>query len=472
MQTDPRPTKRIFSKDVQRSSARTKRRFRTLRARMHVSFLPRSWIPKQGKARHETKTRRVLARSMDRSHSELVKDWKAWLGAWVESELESVLPSTSAAAVESTSETLRGTNRETEERSVGVPPRRPSAGPHTHLVVLVNGLLGNSSNWECFISNLEADNRTGHFLLHPSRTNNMFGTYEGIDVCGQRLVEEIQEVVAENPGLQHISLVGHSMGGLLARWAVGKLYDTKKRTVAGLQPAHFMTLATPHLGCSGESAQPNHVPFIAWTPEPLGKYLEKAAVPFAGMFLKRTGEHFFLKDGLPLEQAVQNVDAGPLLFRMCHDCAEAPYLSALRAFHTRTCYANVSGDYLVAWANSAICHPSVLKTLEGLQKTEGGCRFIVSDDGLSAATERCLQLDDELVSPSRTESVMLRNLNSMPWRRVHVDFKETVVPLLAHNHIQVTRRWLNWEGEEFVKEVVKHILELEQSWKAFSGDST
>jgi len=103
--------------------------------------------------------------------------------------------------------------------------------------------------------------------------------------------------------------------------------------------------------------------------------------------------------------------------------------------------------------------------LERLVRSKNGCRFIVSDDGLAAATNRCLQLDNELVSPTRTESVMLRNLNSMPWRRVHVDFKETVVPLLAHNHIQVTRRWLNWEGEEFVKEVVKHILELEESWK-------
>lgn len=402
---------------------------------------------------------------MDRSHSELVRDWSAWLGSWVESELESVLPSTSAPAAETPSRDILGGIRGAEEKDAGLVPRKISAGPHTHLVVLVNGLLGNSSNWECFISNLKADDGTGHFLLHPSRTNNMFGTYEGIDVCGQRLVEEIRDVVSENPGLEHISLVGHSMGGLLARWAAGKLFDTENRTVAGLKPAHFMTLATPHLGCSGESAQPNHVPFIAWTPEPLGKYLERAAVPFAGMFLKRTGQHFFLKDGLPLELAVNDVDAGPLLFRMCHDCADAPYLSALKAFHTRTCYANVSGDYLVAWANSAICHPSVLKTLERLERTENGCRFIVSDDGLAAATNRCLQLDNELVSPTRTESVMLRNLNSMPWRRVHVDFKETVVPLLAHNHIQVTRRWLNWEGEEFVKEVVKHILELEESWK-------
>lgn len=42
-------------------------------------------------------------------------------------------------------------------------------------------------------------------------------TFEGIDVCGERLAEEIRAVVAQHPGLARISLVSHSMGGLI-RW--------------------------------------------------------------------------------------------------------------------------------------------------------------------------------------------------------------------------------------------------------------
>lgn len=42
------------------------------------------------------------------------------------------------------------------------------------------------------------------------------------------------------------------MGGLLVRYAVGVLYDPQARTVAGLTPCHFITMATPHAGCDAD----------------------------------------------------------------------------------------------------------------------------------------------------------------------------------------------------------------------------
>lgn len=41
----------------------------------------------------------------------------------------------------------------------------------------------------------------------------------------------------------------------------GKLYDPTTRLIAGLKPAHFLTLATPHMGCDGEG--PAQVQFYA-----------------------------------------------------------------------------------------------------------------------------------------------------------------------------------------------------------------
>ena len=41
-------------------------------------------------------------------------------------------------------------------------------------------------------------------------------TFDGVDVCGERLAEEIRGVVAAHPGLERISLLGHSMGGLMS----------------------------------------------------------------------------------------------------------------------------------------------------------------------------------------------------------------------------------------------------------------
>jgi len=46
-------------------------------------------------------------------------------------------------------------------------------------------------------------------------------TYQGIDRCGDRLAEEVRAYVEEHSALQRISVVGHSMGGLIARYALG-----------------------------------------------------------------------------------------------------------------------------------------------------------------------------------------------------------------------------------------------------------
>jgi Putative serine esterase (DUF676) len=35
----------------------------------------------------------------------------------------------------------------------------------------------------------------------------------------------------------------------MLRYAAGILYNAAERRIAGLQPMHFMTMATPHLGC-------------------------------------------------------------------------------------------------------------------------------------------------------------------------------------------------------------------------------
>ena len=50
-------------------------------------------------------------------------------------------------------------------------------------------------------------------------------TYQGIDRCGERLAQEVGAYVRQHPALQRISVVGHSMGGLIARYALGKSPD-------------------------------------------------------------------------------------------------------------------------------------------------------------------------------------------------------------------------------------------------------
>lgn len=49
-------------------------------------------------------------------------------------------------------------------------------------------------------------------------------TFDGIDNCGKRLATELRECVEAHPELKYISVIGHSMGGLIARHAIGALF--------------------------------------------------------------------------------------------------------------------------------------------------------------------------------------------------------------------------------------------------------
>lgn len=73
-------------------------------------------------------------------------------------------------------------------------------------------------------------------------------------------------MIKQKPNLRKISFVAHSVGGLVARYAIGRLYrpprekteemsaesfEEEKATIGGLVPMNFITVATPHLGSRG-----------------------------------------------------------------------------------------------------------------------------------------------------------------------------------------------------------------------------
>ena len=85
---------------------------------------------------------------------------------------------------------------------------------------------------------------------------------------------QILLVIKRHPNVQKLSFICHSLGGLIARYAIAKLYEQKedvqvngeynkhgsrdqsngeefKEKIAGLEPINFITFATPHLGSRG-----------------------------------------------------------------------------------------------------------------------------------------------------------------------------------------------------------------------------
>ncbi|XP_021893112.1 uncharacterized protein LOC110811051 isoform X2 [Carica papaya] len=233
-----------------------------------------------------------------------------------------------------------------------------------HLVIMVNGLVGSAADWkyaaEQFVKKLP-----DKVIVHRSKCNYSKLTFDGVDLMGERLAEEVLSVVKHRTSVRKISFVAHSLGGLVARYAIGRLYECPskfdpsclsrnslnettnnsmqcleqpyKDRIAGLEPMNFITFATPHLGSRGHK----QLPFLCGLP-----FLERRASQTAHLIVGRTGNHLFLTDcddGKP-----------PLLLRMVNDSDDVKFISALHAFKRRVAYANANYDHIVGWSTSSI----------------------------------------------------------------------------------------------------------------------
>jgi len=312
--------------------------------------------------------------------------------------------------------------------------------------------------------------------IHVSEVNKFTQTYHGIDVCGRRLAAEIRELAANNPALQRLSIIGHSMGGLISRFALGELYSSDG-TFVGLRAAHFISLATPHLGCEGRPGVAQ-IPLIAWTGavpalgRPIGRLVGALASPFASLAFGRTGQQLFL-----LDRGMQG--KFPLVYRLANDWPEENlfYLSALRRFETRTVYANMSSDHIVAWGNSSLRE---FKELAQLPRQRG--KGVVREDPLEWAwavknsnTDRRYDSSCSVESQSQVRHPdplcgdtsefiegALNRLKDLQWRRVDCCFRGAAMPLFAHQNLQVQRKWLNWEGMETVRHLTMQLVAMEK----------
>lgn len=114
-----------------------------------------------------------------------------------------------------------------------------------HAVVLCHGLLGSPSHVS-FISKCVAEAHPDA-LIYTSTANtgplsSVRTTTDGVDAGGARLGEEIRRLLRDRPRVERLSLVGVSLGGLLARSALGSLGDLPVELV------NYVSFATPHLG--------------------------------------------------------------------------------------------------------------------------------------------------------------------------------------------------------------------------------
>ena len=179
-----------------------------------------------------------------------------------------------------------------------------------------------------------------------SVTCNEGRTSDGIAAGGQRVAEEINQMVQEiwnheqhqhhQPNIQ-LTIVGNSLGGLYGRYAVSEIDWTKdedsQQQKARLIPHYFVTTATPHLGCG---FQQTYLPLPRFIEHPIGN------------ILLRTGQDLFrLHAHGEKTDIIQEMTFSPT------------FIHPLSRFRKRIAYANAHGtDFQVPLPTAAFWAPT------------------------------------------------------------------------------------------------------------------
>ncbi|CAG8032366.1 unnamed protein product [Penicillium olsonii] len=199
-----------------------------------------------------------------------------------------------------------------------------------HLCVLVHGLWGKPAHLDYVASALKDTFQDNVHILCPKANTGNY-TYDGIELGGERLVHEVEETLESlaerGQKITKISIVGYSLGGLLARYAIGLL--EARGLLDKLQPMNFTTFATPHVGVRA----------------PLKGWKDSVFNVLGARTISQSGRQMFLIDTFR--------DTGRPLLSVLAD-PESIFIKGLKKFQRKSIYANLVNDRSVPFYTSAI----------------------------------------------------------------------------------------------------------------------
>lgn len=184
-------------------------------------------------------------------------------------------------------------------------------------------------------------------------------TYDGIDWIAERVVKEIKseqnELRKQSKYVARFSIIGYSLGGLVARYVIALLdsqnyfnnpsSSSSSKQVKKVEARHFATFATPHIG----------VP-------PADGNFGRLANFIGGRMLSRTGEQLYLLDsGWESDNNLHQDNSSSsfsnkvkvgLIESMAKP--DSIFIKALNRFQKITIYANAVNDRTVPFRTGCI----------------------------------------------------------------------------------------------------------------------
>ena len=250
-------------------------------------------------------------------------------------------------------------------------------------------LWGNPSHMEYLRRSLEEkfEGENLHILVIKKNASNL--TYDGMDVGGERVAQEIEEEIkiVESKGafISKISMIGYSLGGIMARYAIGLLYS--RGLFDRIRPINFHTFACPHLGVKTPLQGPQS---HAWN-------------AFGGNTLSATGRQVFLIDSF-------RDSSQPLFLVMTNP--NSVFIKALLLFANPVLYANVINDRSAPYYTSCFSRndPFVDPDLVDIEYLEGYAPVILKSP---TSVTRNLKINDTF--PSNVIRRSKNFLKTLPW---------------------------------------------------------
>ncbi|KAN0083073.1 putative serine esterase (DUF676) domain containing protein [Elaphomyces granulatus] len=212
-----------------------------------------------------------------------------------------------------------------------------------HLCVLIHGLWGNPSHLDYLASALQERYGESHLYVLKAQRNTGSFTYDGIELGGERVAYEIEDTLdqlaAKGYRIRKLSVVGYSLGGLVARYALGLL--DARGWLDKLEPVNFTTFVTPHVGVRTPSKGfHNHI----WN-------------VMGARALSISGRQLFMIDSFR--------GTGKPLLSILAD-PDSIFMHALAKFKHRSLYANVFSDRATVYYTAAISKVDPFMELENV----------------------------------------------------------------------------------------------------------
>ncbi|KAG0646349.1 lipase [Hyphodiscus hymeniophilus] len=213
-----------------------------------------------------------------------------------------------------------------------------------HLCVLVHGLWGNPNHLLQVANTLRAKHPVDSLHILVAKRNSGSFTYDGIELGGERVCQEIEDevekLVREGQNIKRFSVVGYSLGGLVARYAIGLLES--KGFFEKIDPVNFTTFATPHLGVR----------------TPLRGWHNHIWNVLGARTLSASGRQLFTID--------QFRDTGRPLLEVLADPASI-FIKGLAKFERRTLYTNIINDRTAVYYTTGISKTDPFTNLKDIK---------------------------------------------------------------------------------------------------------